>query len=352
MTPGALRLRGGPPFGRPIPDPIPELALTFAREGGRLLVVGGWVRDALLGHPSIDIDLEVFGLHRDRVTALVTPLGFTEPVGRQFPVWRHTRAGADLAFPRAGSDVYDASRPETLLAGLRLAARHRDLSINAIAWDPLDDRLLDPIGGCEDLESGLLRAADLETFGIDPLRVLRVARLCARYAARIDERLVAFCRGMDLSALPAERVAVELRRMLMELERPSEAFDCLDRLGQLSVFGPIEALKDVPQDPHWHPEGDVYVHTAMVIDRAAEIARSLAPEAAEPLLFAALCHDLGKPVTTTIESDRIRSLGHEAESATRAAEWLGSLRYNARLVAAVEVLVRHHCVEVTTRLFT
>jgi len=338
----ALQLPGGPPFVEPIPDEIPELAQRVAQAGGHLLVVGGWVRDALLGQTSNDVDLEIFGLARDRVTELVTPLGFTEPVGRQFPVWRHTRAGFDLAFPRGEEKAFRGLSEETFPAALREAAQHRDLTLNAIAWDPLVDRLLDPLGGVSDLEARVLRAADLKTFGVDPLRVLRVARLHARFAARVDAKLVSLCRTLDLRALAVERVAVELRRMLLELERPSQAFDCLDELGQLEVFAPLAALKGVPQDPRWHPEGDVYVHTAMVVDRAAEIARSLPSEQAECLVFAALCHDLGKPATTAVEADRIRSLGHEAVSARLTSEWLTSLRYNARLIAAVEVLVEHH----------
>jgi len=338
----ALRRPGGTPFDGPIPDGIPDLARTVAQAGGRLLVVGGWVRDALLGHDSKDVDLEIFGLAADPVSALVRPLGFTEPVGRKFPIWRHTRAGLDLALARGGEDASQALDPATLPSLLREASRHRDLTLNAIAWDPLEDRLLDPLGGVADLESRLLRAADPETFGLDPLRLLRVARLCARLKARVDPSLVSLCRTLDLGGLPVERVAVELHRILLELERPSQALDCLDRLGHLDVFEPIAALKGVPQDPRWHPEGDVYVHTAMVVDRAAEMARSLPPEEAEHLLFGALCHDLGKPTTTSIEPGRIRSLGHEAESARRTRDWLGSLRYSARLVAAVEVLVEHH----------
>jgi tRNA nucleotidyltransferase (CCA-adding enzyme) len=338
----ALRRPGGTPFDGPIPDGIPELARAVAQAGGRLLVVGGWVRDALLGHDSKDVDLEIFGLAAESVSALVRPLGFTERVGRQFPIWRHTRAGLDLALARGGENASRALDPATLPSLVRAASRHRDLTLNAIAWDPLEDRLLDPLGGVADLESRLLRAADPERFGLDPLRLLRVARLCARLKARVDPALVSLCQTLDLGGLPVERVAVELQRMLLELERPSQALDCLDRLGQLDVFEPIAALKGVPQDPRWHPEGDVYVHTAMVVDRAAAIARVLPPEAAERLLFGALCHDLGKPTTTTIERGRIRSLGHEAESARRTRDWLGSLRYSARLVAAVEVLVAHH----------
>lgn len=334
MKGAALRL--------PPSSPIPDLARAIRDAGGRLVVVGGWVRDALMGVPSHDFDLEVFGLDREQVTEIVAARGFTSLVGRQFPVWKHQRAGIDLAFPRAGEDLFEAADPKSLLRAVHEAARHRDLTLNAIAWDPLDDRLLDPLGGAADVAGRVLRAADPATFGVDPLRVLRVARLSARFGAQPDGDLAAICRRLDLAGLPVERIAHELSRMLLDLERPSAAFECLAALGQLDVFAPLAALDGVAQDPVWHPEGDVWTHTRMVVDRAAEIARGLDPKAAEILLFAALCHDLGKPETTSIEGDRVRSLGHEARSAVIAREWLGSLRYAARLVSAVEVLVAHH----------
>ncbi len=334
MKVAALRLPGD--------SPIPELAGAIRDAGGRLVVVGGWVRDALIGRASHDLDLEVFGLDRERVTEIVASRGFTPLVGRQFPVWKHQRAGIDLAFPRAGEDLFDPADPRTLVRAVSEAARHRDLTLNAIAWDPLDDRLLDPLGGTTDLAERVLRAADPATFGADPLRALRVARLAARFDAAPDATLVAICRGLDLAGLPVERIAHELSRILLDLERPSRAFECLMALDQLGVFPPLAALEGVPQDAHWHPEGDVWVHTRMVVDCAAKIARGLAARASEILLFAALCHDLGKPETTRVEGDRIRSLGHEVRSAAIAREWLGGLRYAARLVSAVEVMVAHH----------
>lgn len=334
MKRAALRL--------PDDSPIPELARAFEAEGGRLLVVGGWVRDALAGESAGDVDLEIFGLSREAVTERATRLGFTSPVGRQFPVWRHTRAGLDLAFPRAGNALYDPSDRDSLERAVRVASAHRDLTLNAIAWDPLEERLLDPLSGAADLAAGMLRAADPATFGVDPLRVLRVARLAARFAATPDRTLTQICRALDLGRVPAERIAQELRRMLLDLERPSRAFEHLDALDQLGVFAPLAALQGVPQDPVWHPEGDVWIHTCRVIDCAAQISRGLDPGEREILLFAALCHDLGKPETTTTQEGRIRSLGHEARSAEIAGEWLASLRFATRLASAVQILVAHH----------
>jgi tRNA nucleotidyltransferase (CCA-adding enzyme) len=324
---------------------VSALARVVAEAGGRLFVVGGWVRDRLNGQTSKDFDLEILGLSRDRIAALLLPFGFSKPVGRHFPVWRQTREGLDLAYPRAGGEEVLAPSTPAFEAAFREASRHRDLTINAIGWDPIARRLLDPWNGRRDLEARLLRAVSEETFGADPLRVLRVARLRARFEARVDPGLVELCRGLELQALPSERIATELRRILCESVRPSMAFEFLVDADQLEIFGPLAALRGVAQDPRWHPEGDVFVHTCMVVDRAAGIAcdEGLTGTSSEILLFAALCHDLGKPETTHIEADgRIRSLGHEAVSASLTRDWLKALRLAEDLVRAVETLVAHH----------
>jgi tRNA nucleotidyltransferase (CCA-adding enzyme) len=295
-------------------------------------------------------------------------------VGRHYSVWRQTGQALDVSYPRAGAAIYSTDVVGSLEDAFREASRHRDLTINAIGWDPLvsshgeergeahrdariekigesstDSRidlqtsaLIDPWDGRADLEVGRLRAVDAATFGSDPLRVLRVARLHARFAGEVDPALVELCREVDLGGLPIERITTELRRILCELESPSHAFDFLERVDQLDVFEPVAALKGVPQDPRWHPEGDVYIHTMQVVDRAAEIALSLSAEDREILLFAALCHDLGKPETTSIGDGQIRSIGHEAKSAERTREWLDALRLLRRHANSIETLVAHH----------
>jgi tRNA nucleotidyltransferase (CCA-adding enzyme) len=334
MRPSELRL--------PESSLVRDLAQKVTDAGGRIVLVGGWVRDRLMGEASNDYDLEVFGLTPDTISDLVRPFGFTRPVGRHFPVWRETRRSIDLAYPRAGAMLYSETDERSLARAFREAARHRDLTINAMGWDPGSGAFLDPFGGAGDLEALRLRAVDASTFGADPLRVLRVARLRAKWQADADAQLLALCRGVRLEGLPTERISAELRRTLCETGRPSLAFDFLDSVDQLEIFAPIAALRGVLQDPKWHPEGDVYVHTGMVVDRAAELAEHLTGEEREVLMFAALCHDLGKPVTTTIEGDRIRSLGHEAQSAQVALDWLQTLSLPVRRIRQISTLVAHH----------
>jgi len=319
-----------------------RLAESIAVAGGRALVVGGWPRDRLLGRPSKDLDLEIFGLEVDRLAGILAARGARAPVGRRFPVWRFGRAGVDVVHPREAALAYRPERPDSLEAAFRMAARHRDLTINALAWDPLDGRWIDPFGGRADLTARRLRVVDRETFIEDPLRLLRVARFAACLEAEPDAELLGICRELVFEDVPSERVAEELRRLLRGADRPSRGFGLLVQVDRLAVLPPIDALRGVPQDPVWHPEGDVFVHTMKVVDRAARLARALPDEEGEILLWAALCHDLGKPETTTSEGGRIRSLRHEQAGARITREWLESLRLPRRRVRAVEVLVRHH----------
>ena len=350
----------------PANTPVLELAQAIRSAGGRLLVVGGWVRDRLRRVPNVrprdgdappsgpgDLDLEVFGLGPGRVGEVLDPFGAIGPVGRHFPVWRLTHQDLDIALPRGeaetpGSETRQSASSMPPLSDAALesafsrAARHRDLTVNAMGWDPLSQRLFDPCGGEADLMAGRLRAVDPATFVEDPIRGLRVARLKARLGARVDPPTTALCRQLDLSALPRERVATELRRILLEPARPSSALHWAAEAEQLRCFPPLEALRGVPQDPRWHPEGDVFVHTAMVVDEARRIGAALPAPERETLQWAALCHDLGKPATTQSEAGRIRSLRHDQVGARIARDWLGDLRVGARRAEAVRVLVADH----------
>lgn len=328
----------------PADAPVVQLAHAIADAGGRLIIVGGWVRDRLRGADSKDFDLEVFGLSANAISRLVQPLGFSAPVGKHFPIWRRTRDALDLALPRGtvSVSVDEAASSKALAARFRQASRFRDLTVNAIGWDPLAEILIDPWQGEQDLRDGVLRAVADETFAEDPLRLLRVARLAAQLQAKPDDSLCSLCATLNLSAIPVERIAGELRRMLCEPARPSLAFQTLADCKRLDVFPLVAALRDVPQDPRWHPEGDVYVHTLKVLDEAHRLAEPLSREDQEILMLAALAHDFGKPETTRREGDRIRANGHESVSARLTEEWLQTLRFSEDIVSATTALVAHH----------
>ena len=320
-----------------------EIAEAVRDAGGRAVVVGGWVRDRLLGVRSKDVDFEVFGLGVERLEALLGGFGKVHAVGRAFGVFRVGGIDADFSLPRRdgkrgpGHRGFDVA-PDPWL-DFAEAARRRDLTVNSIGLDPLTGEVLDPHGGRRDLERRVLRATDPAHFSEDPLRGLRVAQLAARLEMAPDEALVALCRKLDPDELSGERVFEEIRKLLLRAARPSIGFKVLEETGQLRFFPEIDALRGVPQDPEWHPEGDVWVHTLMVLDVAATL-RGAGEDLA--LMFGALCHDLGKPATTERIGGRIRSRGHDVEGVAPTRALLGRMRAPAALVERVAALVEHH----------
>ena len=260
------------------PDPRSiEVARAVREAGGRAVVVGGWVRDHLLGVRSKDVDIEVFGLRMEQIEALLSRFGKVHAVGRAFGVFRVAGIDVDFSLPRRDSKHGRGHRgfdvaPDPWLAFAE-AARRRDLTVNSIGLDPLTGEVLDPHGGRRDLTRRVLRATDPARFPEDPLRGLRVAQLAARLEMAPDEELVALCRALDLSELSGERVFDEFGKLLLRAAKPSIGFKVLADTDQLRFFPELDALRGVPQDPEWHPEGDVWVHTLMVLDVAASLRR-------------------------------------------------------------------------------
>ena len=270
-------------------------------------LVGGSVRDEILGLPVTDHDHVVVGSSPDEMVRL----GY-RPVGKDFPVFLHPRSQEQYALARTerkvsrgykGFEVY-ASPEVTLQEDLA----RRDLTINSLAKDE-DGNIIDPFGGLSDLEAGLLRHIS-PAFTEDPVRVLRTARFAARFGFRIAPETLVLMSEMahngEVDALVPERVWQEFARGLME-HRPSRMFYALRECGALVRIMPeVDALFGVPQPPQHHPEIDTGVHVMMVIDHAASRNYSL------PVRFASLMHDLGKG--TTPPEEWPRHIGHEARS--------------------------------------
>ncbi len=283
--------------------------------------MGGWVRDRLRGEDSKDIDIEVFGIAAAELPGLLAALGRVEPAGQSFPVFKVARPGSgepaiDVALPRReskrgrGHKAFDVQGdPSMTLAD---AARRRDFTINAIAWDPLRDEYQDPCGGRADLERRLLRAVDLRTFGDDSLRVLRAVQFAARFEFALEDQTAALCRRIPLDDLPAERIWGEVEKLLLQAPRPSIGFALALDLGVIQAVLPeMRPLVGCEQEPEWHPEGDVWVHTLMVIDKARQLTHDLDRPRLTTVMLGAVCHDLGKPATTAVIDGRIRSIDHE-----------------------------------------
>jgi tRNA nucleotidyltransferase (CCA-adding enzyme) len=306
-----------------LPEGLSRLLGALREAGGRPYVVGGAVRDGLLGLPIKDFDLEVQGLPAERLRTVAASFGSVDEVGAAFSVLKVSGlagvAGAvDVALPRRDSKVGAGHRGIAAIGDPFLevaeAARRRDFTINAMLFDPSSGEVKDPYGGRRDLEARLLRAVDLDTFGEDPLRALRAVQFAARFEFGVDRETAELCARMPLDALPADRVFGEIEKVLLKARRPSLGFALMKDWGTLpAVAAELVPLSETPQDAAWHPEGDVWTHSLQVLDEAALLIGDLADDRprAISVMLGALCHDLGKPATTKFEDGHIRSRGHE-----------------------------------------
>ena len=312
-------------------DRAREIAAVIREGGGRALIVGGWVRDRLMGREAKDLDLEVFRVPADRLRRLLEPFGRVEAIGESFQVYK--LGDIDVSLPRRESKSGRGHRG-FLVTGdpdmsIEDAARRRDFTINAISWDPLTDEYIDPFDGRGDLNRGVLRVVDPATFADDSLRVLRAIQFAARFELALDEATRAICRVIPLDDLPSERIWGELEKLLFA-RRPSIGFALALELGVVeTLFPELHALVNCPQEPEWHPEGDVWVHTLQVIDQARTRIDDLPRPQQITVMLGAVCHDLGKPPTTAFIDGRIRSMDHEEQGVAPALALLDRLNVHS-----------------------
>jgi tRNA nucleotidyltransferase (CCA-adding enzyme) len=297
---------------------VPELAVRLATAvrdaGGRALIVGGWVRDQLLGRQSKDLDIEVFGIEAAALRPIVAQFGRVDTVGESFTVFKI--ADLDVSLPRRESKTGRGHRGFTVDGDPDLsfveAARRRDFTINAMSRDPLTGELIDPFNGEADLRARVLRMVDAHTFGDDSLRVLRAIQFSARFELSLDATTAELCRRIPLDDLPSERVWGEFEKLLLRASRPSVGLTVAWDLEVVHRLLPeLVPMATCPQEPEWHPEGDVWTHTLMVVDEARSRIDGLDRGPAVAMMVAAICHDIGKPATTALIDGRIRSPGHE-----------------------------------------
>ncbi len=333
----------------PAADLAAAIARAVADAGGRALLVGGVVRDGLLGREAKDVDLEVFGLPADRLRPILDRFGRVDVVGESFTVFKV--GSVDVSLPRRESKVARGHRgfavegdPSMSVAD---AARRRDFTINAILRDPLTDELLDPFGGREDLAARRLRVVDPSTFVDDSLRVLRALQFAARFELTVDEETRRLLASVPLDDLPAERVWGEIEKLLLQAERPSIGLALALEIAVVArLFPELLPLTTCEQDPEWHPEGDVWTHTLMVVDQAHARLEGLDRGRATALMLSSICHDLGKPLTTVHADGHVKSPGHEDAGVPLAEAVLDRLNvhsmdgYDVR--GAVIGITRHH----------
>ena len=292
-----------------------RIAQAVADAGGRAYYVGGFVRDGLMDVACKDIDLEVYGIAPGKLRALLGELGEVYDRGASFGVLGLRHSDLDIAMPRTesrtGARHTDFDVTVNPFLPTREACRRRDFTINAMLRDVLTGEVLDFYGGREDLAHRVVRCVCPETFVEDALRAFRACQFAARLRARLDADTRALCASMDVTALSVERILGETEKALLKAEQPSVYFRELKEMNHLREFFPeLGATIGVRQNPKFHPEGDVFEHTMLVIDAAAQ----LRPRAEEKLNFmlSALLHDLGKCVATQVQADgRITAYGHE-----------------------------------------
>ena len=333
-----------------IPEKVLSLARAIHEAGGRALLVGGCVRDELMGKQPKDWDVEVYDLDVARVREILDQFGSVNVVGESFTVYK-LGSDLDVSIPRRERKSGPGHKGFVIEGDPSMsvaeATRRRDFTINAILRDPLSGELIDPYEGQRDIKQRVLRMVSSETFAEDSLRVLRAAQFAARFELCIHPDTVAVCRNVDLSDLPAERIWGELEKLLLRAQRPFIGLEWLRELEVIEkLFPEIQSLIGVPQDPEWHPEGDVFVHTKLVLDRARELIDDLSYPRQVTVMLAALAHDFGKPATTEFIDGRLRSRGHEEAGVPPAESFLDRIKmhtldgYNVR--GQVIALVREH----------
>ena len=321
------------------------LKTAGARE---VLIVGGFVRDQALGVQSKDIDIEVYGLSIEDIMVVLEQLGMKfDAVGKSFGVIK-VGNDIDISVPRrenkigVGHKGFDI-QPDPDMS-VKDAAKRRDFTVNALAMG-VDGNIIDHFSGIEDIQNRILVATS-DAFIEDPLRVLRGMQFAARFDFSVEPRTIAMCGKLasEFSTLAKERIWEEWKKWALKGQRPSTGLNFLIDVGWLVLFPEIRALVGVPQDPEWHPEGDVFIHTGHVVDAAAVIAEreQLGEHDRLVLLFSALTHDFGKPSTTKFEDGRWRAKRHCGAGVEPAEQFLEGIGAPKRIIEEVKPLISEH----------
>ncbi len=275
-------------------------------QGGKVYIVGGSVRDMLMNrHDSYDVDVEVYHMSYNQLFDVLSKYGHVNTYGKSFAIMSlDSLLGYDFALPRSEKKTGDAHTDFEVIVNpdlpLEKAIQRRDLTINALMYDYQSKAVIDLCNGIEDLKNRTIRAVNPETFVEDPLRVLRIAQFVARFEMSVDEKTLELCKTMVqqkmLEHLSYERIYGEYCKILMS-NRPSLGFEFLKEIGGLPPY--LYNLTKTHQRPDYHPEGDVFEHTMLVLDVGALMKQ----KADDPLSFmwSCLLHDIGKPLVTTSE---------------------------------------------------
>ncbi len=339
----------------PLRDAVLGIARLVKDAGGRALMVGGSVRDLLLGEKHVkDVDLEVFGIAADALQSLIGARFEFDACGLSFGVLKIKHVDIDVSLPRRESKRGEGHKGFLIdsdpFLSIPEAASRRDFTINAMYYDPLAEVFEDPYGGVADLGQRILRHVSPK-FVEDPLRVLRGMQFIARFDLHPAPETIEICRTIQIEGLPPERLFEEWAKLLTKGVQIGRGLAFLRSTGWVRYFPELAALIGCRQDPKWHPEGDVWNHTCLCLDafarrRTEAQARGEKVDRNEELIIglAVLCHDFGKPATTAYDpvKKHIRSLGHDVAGVAPTLAFLQRLTNEERLLRDVPPLVSNH----------
>lgn len=326
-------------------DIAKKIAEMVADLGGRVFFVGGFVRDRLMGVPNKDVDIEVHGVTPRQLEGILDGIGQRLSMGESFGVYGLKGYGIDIAMPRKEEARGKGHRDFDIMVdpfiGTRGAAVRRDFTVNAMMQDVLTGEVIDEFNGKSDLEKGIIRHINDKTFIEDPLRVLRGAQFAARFGFDVAKETVELCGTMDLSYLAKERVMGELEKALLKSDKPSVFFEIMRRVNGLDVWFPeLKALIGVEQNPYHHSEGDVWVHTMMVLDVAVRY-RDVAKDHLG-FMLSAVTHDFGKAICTERIKGEIHAYGHDIKGLPLVESFMKRLTNEKGLIEYVLNLSEHH----------
>lgn len=338
----------------PLSNDILKLLEVLQSKGNQALIVGGAVRDAIMGFEPKDIDIEVYGTDYDSLQDFLSTYGKTDLVGKAFGVikWRDS-AGNDYDFsiPRRDSKVTDNTNQRgrgissefDINITPKEAASRRDFTMNSLAYNPLTHELLDFFGGVQDINNKILRHTS-PAFSEDPLRVLRGMQFSARFDLTLAPETAELAKQLKDSKLVKERLSEEWMKLFTKGKKPSKGIQYLIDTEWIDNYPELKALFETPQHPDHHPEGSAGVHTLMVSDVAAELADEdgLKGDDRAAVIIAAMCHDIGKPLTTITEDGKIKSPGHQSAGVGVANQFLQSIGIKKDIIKRVLPLVEYH----------
>ncbi|MCG8336361.1 MAG: polynucleotide adenylyltransferase [Proteobacteria bacterium] len=333
-----------------VPGILGHIAIKIDKEGGIPILVGGAVRDFILGSESKDFDVEVFNIHYNQLIAVLKKFGKVSAVGKAFGVLKLSNAGHqfDFSLPRNDTKTGEGHRGFRITTNpnmsFRTAASRRDFTINSIGFNLISGEILDEFGGQSDLKDKILRVVDPATFVEDPLRVLRGIQFAARFNLEIPEATKSILIDLidTLDQLPRERIFKEVRKLLLKAQKPSSGLLIADEIGlNKKLFPELNALHSIPHDPDWYPQNDAWSHTLSVIDEAARL-RCGDKFKDMALMLSALCHEFTSLNPVEFVDEQWRKQYRTAQCPTVTKCFMNRITNESRLIEMVDRLVTEH----------